>query len=129
MGSWGIQPWDNDHAADWFGDTFDKTKLAKIVEETLRRDLNESAEKIRAASALLLLLGRVYVWPIQDLDRHLALAADRLEEMLEAELYLDAPEIKACIAEEIIELRSRIKGAPPIPQLPDPQKKWWQFFK
>ena len=34
MGTWDKLPWDNDAAADWFAELFEKTKLAKHVEDT-----------------------------------------------------------------------------------------------
>ena len=129
MGAWGNLPWDNDGAADWFGDLFDKTKLAQEVEATLKLDTEDSHEEIRAAASLLLFLGRVYVWPVHDLDRHLALAADRLEEVSRLDVIAESPELVEEIRREIQELRSRIKnpGAPQPP--PAPPKKWWQFWK
>ena len=41
MSAWATAAWDNDSAADWFGDMFDATGLAKYVEETLERDVEE----------------------------------------------------------------------------------------
>lgn len=130
MGAWGNLPWDNDGAADWFGDLFDRTNLAKHVEDALKLDVNESHEEIRAAAAVLLLFGHVYVWPLTDLDRQLTLAANRLEQISQMEIYTEAPEIVACIRDEIQELRSRIKepgDATPPPK--PPKKNWWQFWK
>jgi hypothetical protein len=66
MSAWGIEPWANDSAADWFGDTFDQTGLAKYVEQTLNLDAEERHEEIRAAAYLVRLLGRTYIWPLQD---------------------------------------------------------------
>src|SRR5215213_8341983 len=125
MGTWGHLPWDNDSAADWFGETFDKTKLAQRVEETLKLDIKDSADEVRAAAAVVVLLGHIYVWPIHDLDRHLALAADRLDEIRRRGVYAEAPEIESSIASEIEELRSRIKDAPKPMAPPVVQKKWW----
>ncbi|MES2695168.1 MAG: DUF4259 domain-containing protein [Verrucomicrobiota bacterium] len=138
MGTWGHLPWDNDKAADWFGDTFDHTKLAQRIETTLQQSVHEqSAEEIRAAAAVVILLGRTYIWPIYDLDRHLALAADRLQEIKQSGMYADCPEIEASIDLEIQELRNRIKespkdapaSAPPPPPPPPPRKKWWEFWQ
>jgi Domain of unknown function (DUF4259) len=121
MGAWGNLPWDNDGAADWFGDLFDRTKLAKHIEDALKLDVDESHEEIRAAAAVLLLFGHVYVWP---------LAANRLEQIAQMEIYTEAPEILACIRDEIQELRSRIKepGSATPPSKP-PNRKWWQFWQ
>ena len=129
MGTWGHLPWDNDSAADWFGDTFDKTKLAQRVEEALKLNVDDSADEIRAAAAVVLLLGHIYVWPIKDLDRHLALAADRLEEIKKSGVYAEAPEIESSIASEIEELRSRLKDRPQDAPKPASQNKWWEFWK
>jgi Domain of unknown function (DUF4259) len=109
MGAWGKLPWENDGAADWFGDLFDKTKLAQEVEDTLKLDVEDSHEEIRAAASVLLSLGRVYVWPINDLDRHLTLAADRLEEVSRVDVIAESPELVEEIRGEIQVLRSRIK--------------------
>jgi hypothetical protein len=129
MGTWGHLPWDNDSAADWFGDTFEKTRLAQRVEEALKLSVDDSAEEIRAAAAIVLMLGRVYVWPIKDLDRHLALAADRLEEVIKSGTYAEAPEIETLITSEIEELRSRVKDRRKDLPKPLPPKRWWEFWK
>jgi hypothetical protein len=108
MGSWDTAPWDNDHAADWFGDTFEATRLATHVEDALNLDLEDHHRRIRAAASLLIFLGRPYVWPIADLDRHLALAASKLEAMIalpDADEIMPVDEIRA----EAALLRSRMK--------------------
>jgi hypothetical protein len=134
MGTWDIQPWDNDKACEWFDDLFERTKLAKDVEDALHGNVENSHEEIRAAAAVLLFLGRPYIWPAYDLDRHLALAADRLEEVARVEVIAEAPEYVEQIRAEIAELRSRIKppgagaGVPP-PQPKPAEKKWWQIWK
>lgn len=106
MGAWGTAAWDNDDAADWFGDLFAATKLAQRVEKTLKtKDVEEYAGRIRAAAYMLVALGRVYVWPIHDLERHLKLAIEKLEAIRELEDYQGDPHIAA----EIAELRSRLR--------------------
>ena len=110
MGAWGTAAWDNDGAADWFGDMFDATDLAKYVEETLRRDVDEYHEDVRAAASLLVALGRVYIWPINDLDNHLALAIAKLEETRASEIYREVPDFVTAINEEIAVLKSRLKA-------------------
>lgn len=128
MGVWGNLPWDNDAAADWFGGLFETTKLAKRVEDTLKLNVEDSHEEIRAAASVLLFLGRVYIWPVHDLDRHLTLAADRLEEISHIGVVAESPELVEEIGVEIQELRSRIKTPDSSePPLPSP-KKWWQFW-
>ena len=74
MGAWEHGPWDNDSAADWYGRLFEEIQLAAKVEETLNADPEEYADKIRAAAALLIMLGRTYVWPpAQELGRFVVL--------------------------------------------------------
>ena len=110
MGAWGKAPWDNDDAADWFGDLFATTKLADRVETTLKmEDVEEYAGRIRAAAYLLIALGRVYVWPVDDLDRHLRLAIEKLEAISSLPDYEGDP----AIAAEIAELRSRLQHPSP----------------
>ena len=110
MGAWGTAAWDNDDAADWFGDLFAATKLAARVEKTLKKkDVEEYAGEIRAAAYMLVALGRVYIWPVEDLDRHLKLAIKKLEAIHALDDYQDDP----TIASEIAELRSRL--LPPSP--------------
>jgi len=82
----GNEPWANDDAADWLGDLMDETRLAQHVEEALSQDIDEfSILTIRAAAGLLILLGQVYIWPFNDLDRHCLLAAEKLEQCAEVE--------------------------------------------
>ena len=105
MGTWGAAAWDNDDAADWFYDLFASTKLAARVEKALKtKDVEEYAGKIRAAAYMLVALGRVYIWPVDDLRRHLQLAIEKLEAISQLEDY----EGDESIAVEITELRSRL---------------------
>ncbi|MDP9438827.1 MAG: hypothetical protein M3P49_08795 [Actinomycetota bacterium] len=80
MGTWGTAAWENDAAADWFGSLFAQTGMAERVGETLEND-RAAHEEWRAAASILASLGRVYVWPVGSLDRHLRLAIRRLEEI------------------------------------------------
>jgi hypothetical protein len=107
MGAWGEAPWDNDSAADWFGDLFDATKLADRVEKTLKGDVEDAHEEIRAAAYLLVALGRVYIWPVKELDRHLELAIGKLEQIKVLDEYQQAPEFVVAIEQEIEALKSR----------------------
>jgi hypothetical protein len=109
MGAWGTAAWENDGAADWFGDTFDATGLARHVEATLNGDPEDDHEEIRAAAYLLVALGRVYIWPVDDLDRHLALAISKLEAIRELDIDQEADGFVEAIDAEIGVLRSRLK--------------------
>jgi hypothetical protein len=128
MGAWDRLPWDNDGAADWFEGVFAKTKLASLVEDTLNGDVANSHEEIRAAACVLLFLGRVYIWPVRDLNRHLTLAAARLEEIARLDVIEESPELVEEINAEIQELRSRIKTSDASQTPPATPRKWWQFW-
>jgi hypothetical protein len=107
MGAWGSAPWDNDLAADWFGELMEATQLARHVEKTLKiRDLEEYSPEIRAAAYVLIALGHNYIWPVDDLDRHLKLAISKLKAMRKLADYEGMPEID----QEIAVLRSRLDG-------------------
>jgi len=128
MGAWGKLPWENDGAADWFGGLFDKTKLAQHVENTLKVSVEDAHEEIRAAAGVLLFLGRDYIWPTNDLDRHLTLAASQLEKVSRLSEITESPETVDEIQAEVLELRSRIKTPSGAQQSQTPPRKWWQFW-
>jgi hypothetical protein len=107
MGCWGVKSWENDGAADWFGDLWDEFPVPQKVEETLKLDVHDFHEEIRAAVYVLLQFGDVYRWPVADIDKHCELAAKRLEEMLQSEIYEDE-EFRNQIRQEIEILRSRV---------------------
>jgi len=81
MGDWGLYPWDNDLAADWFDHLFNQTSLAEKVGETLRKDVWNDWQEIRAAGFVLIHLGRIYIWPIDRLEDDLAVAVTQFEAM------------------------------------------------
>ena len=83
MGTWGHEPWDNDQAADWYAELFEKTKFADYIEQTLQLDVSENYDEIRAAAFVLVVLGRTYIWPVEVLNKHLTLAIEKLESILD----------------------------------------------
>lgn len=107
MGCWGVKPYENDGAADWFGDLWDQLPVPIKVEETLKLDIQDFHEEIRAAAYVLSQLGDTYCWPVADIDRRCGLAATRLEGLLASEIYA-GEEFQAQIRQEIATLRSRI---------------------
>lgn len=107
MGCWGVKPYENDSAADWFGDLWDQFPVPAKVEETLALDLEDSHEEIRAAVHVLLQLGHTFIWPAHSIDHHCDLAARRLEEIKAMEIYSGA-DFQAELQQEIETLRSRI---------------------
>lgn len=125
MGSWGFAPWDDDSAADWFGDLFDEIPLAAKVEQTLNLDPEEYSAEIRAAASLLIMLGRTYVWPIDDIDRHLNMAIAAMEKV--RVIFDDEPEFVAAIDAEIVILKSRKANQKDAPNVSQPSS-WGKFW-
>jgi hypothetical protein len=110
MGTWGSKSWENDAAADWYANLFDETGLAQKVESTLKRKkiTEDNYEQIRAAAFFLVALGRVYIWPIDRLNAHLALAFNCLEKILKSEELEIDDQTRSEIQAELDELRRRI---------------------
>ncbi|MEQ8460629.1 MAG: DUF4259 domain-containing protein [Sandaracinaceae bacterium] len=125
MGAWGMAPWDNDSAADWFGDLFEAAPLAQFVEETLRRDARASPDQVRAAAALLVMLGRTYVWPRKALEGHLSLAIAQMKIVREA--HQGDPEWEAAVDSELAVLEARLANDPSAPSPPRPSG-WERFW-
>ncbi|MCP3924948.1 MAG: hypothetical protein GY714_20415 [Desulfobacterales bacterium] len=84
MGMWDFEAWDNDSAADWFGDLMDETNLRGKWLETISSKDEGHSEK-RATVWLFAQLGRVYIWPIENYDSDLELAIKVGEEITESE--------------------------------------------
>ncbi len=129
MGMWALEPWDNDEAADWFGDFMDSTQLRKAWLKGIKADPVEAPAVVRAAAALFVMLGRVYVWPIKTFDDDLELAIAGLSAVVATGEYAEPPELVAAIEQELTELKSRRKvsvtpSAPPSGST----KPWWKFW-
>ena len=109
MSAWGTKAYENDSAADWFGDLWDEFAVPAKVEATLNLDIEDCHEEIRAAAHLLVQLGDTYRCPVDHIDRHCSLAAKRLEEILSAGIFEeDETEFINEIKAEIDILRSRV---------------------
>jgi len=127
MGMWAYKPWDNDEAADWFGDFMDRTQLRKEWLNGINADPVESPGAVRAAAALFVMLGRVYVWPIGTFDRDLELTITRLSALVEAGEYAEPPELVAAIEQEVAELKSRRKPSRSPSEPPsESSRPWWK---
>ena len=129
MGMWAFAPWDNDQAADWFGDFMQDTRIRRKWLDGIQADPVDSPEVVRAAAALFVMLGRVYVWPIQTFDEDLDLAIASLSRVAANGDYADLPELVAAIEQEVAELRTRRKPASGTDSpAPSPVKPWWKFW-
>jgi len=82
VGEWSDNPWDNDAAADWFGNLMHSTRLRNAWCEGMRADPDDDKGEIRyAASWLFVQLGRIYVWPMETFEADLELTIRVLEEL------------------------------------------------
>lgn len=82
MGAWGMDPWDNDGAADWFGDLWSDSTMVDGVLAALNVEGDEATV---AALWLCSHLCRVYVWPIDRLDETLDAGIAAAERILAGE--------------------------------------------
>jgi hypothetical protein len=123
---WDYKPWDNDGAADWYGDLMDSTKLRDTWLEGIKEDPIDSPDVVRAAAGLFVMLGRVYIWPIDNYDNDLELTISQLGKVAENDDYKEIPELIEIISSELDELKSRLKKESPDknPTI----KPWWKFW-
>jgi len=126
MGMWAYKPWDNDSAADWYADLMDNTQLRTQWLSGINSNTSDQADVVRAAVGLFIMLGRVYIWPIEHYDTDLGLAVKQAECLLSVPEYQESPELIEIIKLEIQELKSR-QASPPKGTVDN--KKWWQFWK
>lgn len=128
MGMWDVKPWDNDSAADWFGDLMETCNIREEWLKGMAVDTEDEPEVVRAAIALFLMLGRVYIWPIAKYDEDLELAISRTKALLESDL-CESEDMTEAIQLELTELEDRRKentGAE-APVSVD-QRPWWKFW-
>jgi hypothetical protein len=123
---WDYKPWDNDGAADWYGDLMENTKLRDIWLEGIKEDPIDSPDVVRAAAGLFIMLGRVYIWPIDNYDNDLELTISQLGKVAENEEYKEVPELIEIISEELNELESRLKKD--SPDSTPSAKPWWKLW-
>jgi hypothetical protein len=115
MGTWGVEPWGNDDAADWFGDFFRDLDIDALRDVFKYYD---SWGEIRAACYVLQSLGHIHIWPANQheaLDELLNLGIEHLEKMLNPPhsgwdylaLWGNDPEVIASLQQQLDELRAR----------------------
>lgn len=123
MGTWDPKPWGNDKAADFFSGLFEHCNIREIVTSKLKSDVTGSNhEEIRAAAAIILFLGRIYIWPIDSLRADIELAIARLSEVLEEPEIKGDAEFEEPIRHEIEILKARIdKGH----SIDDAARQYW----
>ena len=113
MGTWGVQPWGNDTAADWFDNFMETTKIRESVLATIEQDVEvdfaDSLQEIRAATYVFTALGRLYIWPVEHYDDDLKKIIGKAKEAREKTTEFQTEEISALMDEEIAELESRLR--------------------
>ena len=119
MGTWGVAPWDNDAAADWFGDVFEEIDIDSKIEEALKYDY-DNYDQVRAAAYLLQVLGVTYVWPgdLDSLTGYMQRAIKLLKAMIDQDtddknmdflaLWDNDPTVIAAVREQIEQLEKRL---------------------
>lgn len=126
MGMWDFTPWDNDGAADWYADFMDVTNFREHWIKGINEDPVDNPDYVRAAASLFVMMGRVYIWPIDHFDSDLELTINQLKKVLECEEYAEVPELIEVIQSEVNELERR-QG-----KLGDssvsPTKPWWKIW-
>lgn len=122
------QPWDNDRAADWFGDLFQASKLEEIVTDTLSKKIStlEEAEVGRAAIFMFLTFGRISIWPVDDIDEVNRMAIQRIKEILRLE---SNEPIEPLLRMELEQLEMRANGALYADQDPQLLKILQQWYE
>lgn len=75
---WGYQAWENDAAADLFAQFVSDTGFVSQVRKTLKSldasdCLDDELYLARVCAFCLIKFGRVYIWPISELDSDLKL--------------------------------------------------------
>jgi hypothetical protein len=129
MGTWANDPWDNDDAADWYGDLMDRTKLREAWLEGIKQDPVDSPDVVRAAAALFVMLGRVYIWPIKDFDADLETAIAALSAVVAGDYCGEDAQLAQAVQQELGELISRRKPTEGgTVSNPESRKPWWKFW-
>lgn len=119
MGTWSVEPWGSDEAADWFHRFWKKGGISVLIDTIENFDEKEEKyDEIRAPAYLLEVLGISYVWPVDylgALNGLLDKAIDILEKMINPPndnwVYLDmggdVGELVRAVELQLAELRKR----------------------
>lgn len=109
MGHWGLQPWENDSAADWLDEFAEQTGLIEKISDGLELPLTE-IDKVRAAAHVLLSVSAAGLLESQSREDLACLAIGRLSEAIESELFTN-PGFRALVLSEIAGLRSLLTSS------------------
>lgn len=132
MGTWGLNPWDSDEAADWYSDFMESCGVREKWLAGIQADIIDEADIVRAAVGLFVMLGRVYIWPISHYEEDLNLAIAKCEALLKVDEYVEVPEFIGQIGSELEELK--LRRVPPASSESGTAaaylapRKWWKFW-
>ncbi len=131
MGSWGHGGWEDDVALDWIDKVITKSKIGTAIEKTLSigpKDPGYNVLKTRAATTLLIMLGKTYSIP--QIDELHTLAIRRLKEVrrIWANDKQNNPEtieeLLSWIDKEILVLNNRLQPDK-AKNISDEVSEWW----
>jgi hypothetical protein len=120
MGTWGVQPWDSDGAADWFGGALQGINDIDSKISAALKYRYDNYDEVRAAAYLLQVLGVSYIWPgdLEKLQGHIQRAIEILEAMIDQksddsqmdflQLWDNDPEVIESVQEQIEQLKNRL---------------------
>jgi hypothetical protein len=120
MGTWGVQPWDSDDAAEWFEGTLQGINDIDSKISAALKYRYDNYEEVRSAAYLLQVLGISYVWPgdLEKLKGHIQRAIELLTAMIDQksadsqmdflQLWDNDPEVIASVKEQIEQLKNRL---------------------
>jgi len=118
MGAWGVEPWGNDSAADWFSSAFEGIDMDSKIEAALEYTY-DNYDEVRAAAYLLDVLGSSYVWPgsLEKYDGYVERALSILKAMIDEdsndedmdflELWDNDPDVIESVRQQIFNLEKR----------------------
>ncbi|WP_075085970.1 hypothetical protein [Mariniblastus fucicola] len=142
-----VKPWNNPEAARWVHSSDSMRQLCRLVEGTLRLEVDSRPHEIRAAAATVIMLARKNLWSpagredeeiLHEMDRLVGLAARRLgsvkqlfEKKMRAEPELQSDpsyrKLMESINQEIRILESRMSDSPnKLPE--EPPCTWGNFW-
>ena len=104
MGIWGHKPTENDRAADWVDGLFESTGIGPHIAETLNHNVEDHADEIRVAAHLVQVLDDSDLWESETKQKMRSLAATRLKDVLEKQVFSNPGLIKE-IRSELSQLR------------------------
>jgi hypothetical protein len=108
MGRWGTGPLDNDAAAYWLANLLEQTDLVRRVHDTLRLDVVEYGDEIRAAASVLASLAHAQCWPGDQMEASVGLALTRLREMVDRGVVPPRDPLFEAVEEQIAHLAAAL---------------------